>query len=276
MREKNIKLFNLLQFDNTCVRPAAFKFARAGSKHVRTFYFSELVAYFFWLGYGIDIDYFPREEASSLVGQRYGEVFADFDDTFTYYGYIFDPEFRILLQTAQSLQDPFAQFLPSVTVPANDFTYASFRAAMIAEIALVRNESAETLLAVVNFEPSMLSEVLDLNRAIERPGETVFDQGVVIRGCAPVLSYMGALVDLSRRMRSEPGALIAERISMDRRIRQLTRWRMNRFRMGSDDDFMAAVAFASADAEINWDSVESAVRELLNDWGYTHSKQMTA
>src|SRR5581483_4621018 len=99
----------------------------------------------------------------------------------------------------------------------------------------------------------------DRGHAIQRSNEPILDRSAIEKGCGVMVSYMQSMVGLSRLIFGESAMNNEQRASLERRIRQITRWRINRFRYSVDTHFIKAVRFAtesrglkSTQASMNW------------------------
>jgi hypothetical protein len=280
-------LFNLVEFDHDVLRPSASAFSRALSRRRRAYCFSDLVAGYFWLIFGLDAEYFPEGHAASLFGQRFVQFVTEFQDLYSRFGYIFDPEFGPLLLSACNLKRPI-QRDEALRVHGDPVVQAAIRSALIAEGTLRQSAAAQTFMSLLSFEPDLLRRVMSEGQAKgssdEGPigqsmivsDEGPIGQGTIVLGFQDVVSYMRVFVDLSHALQQEQLETFSRRC--DFRLRQLTRWRVNRH-TGIDGPFKDVALFVNEkvlNGAYTHSQVSDEIDELLENWGFTHLKIATA
>ena len=267
-------LFNLADFDRDILRPSASVLARAMSIRRKASSFADMVAGFFWLLFGLDAGYFPEEHAQSLFGQRFGQFVSDFQEYYTKWGYVFDPEFGPLLLSACNF-GKLVQRAEDLRVHGASIAKAAIRSALVAESTLKRSAAAQLFMGLLSFEPVLLTRVISEGLAIGGPDE-IIDQDTIASGFLDVVSYMRILVDLSNVLRREEAETVAK--LCEYRLRQLTRWRINRH-AAIDGPFRQVALFVNdkyLDHAYSISRVNDDVDELLGDWGFTHLRAVSA
>ena len=267
-------LFNLADFDRDILRPSASAFSRAMSTRRRASSFADMVAGFFWLLFGLDAEYFPEAHAQSLFSQRFGQFVSDFQEHYSRWGYVFDPEFEPLLFSACNF-GKLVQRAEDLRVHGASIAKAAIRSALVAESTLKRSAAAQLFMGLLSFEPNLLTRVISEGVAMGGPDE-IIDRDTIVLGFLDVISYMRILVDLSNALRPEEAETVAK--SCAHRLRQLTRWRVNRHG-GIDGPFKQGALFVNdeyLDHAYSMSQVDDIVDGLLGEWGFTHVKAASA
>jgi hypothetical protein len=210
-----------------------------------------------------------------LFGQRFVQFLTEFQDLYARFGYVFDPEFEPLLISACSFRRPI-QREDALRVHGNPVAKAAIRSTLIAEAQLKRSAAARTFMSLLNFEPDLLQQVLSKGQADGGLDDWALNSDTIALGFQHVASYMRVLIDISRALHGEQAEVISGRC--ESRLRQLTRWRVNRYR-GIDGPFKSTALFVN-DRYLNGayskSRVSDEIDELLDNWGFTHTKVATA
>jgi hypothetical protein len=270
------KIFNLAEFDRDILQPAAMGFSRAKLRRTRAYRFSNMLAGYFWLLLGLEVGYFPEEHTRSLFGQRFTEFFKHFNRDFTDWGYVFDPEFGPILRAAYNRKVLIERDDP-LRVEEHPISKAAMRSALIAESNFQRSQAAQAFVGALNFEWVLVKAVISENYAAEGTDDIVLDQNAVALGLQVVLGYMETLVELSVALREDTEApQIATRC--EARLRQLTRWRVNRHG-GVDEPLLEVAHFVNQkywNREFKKAQLESRIKDLLDGWGFGYLKGVEA
>lgn len=262
---------NLVEFDRAILKPAAHQFSRALSERTRAQSFAELVSGYFWLLFGLDAEYFPEQHAESLFRQRFGQFVSQFKPFYQRWGYVFDSEFEPLLIAAANFGRP-KQRPVTLSEDGKCISRGAIRSALIAEERLRRYPEARKLMTFISFGYQNLQPMVVSNEPVIFSEEGMVDQDEVVRGFQELISYMQTIRELSQCLVREQPEGIGR--LCDLRIRQLTRWRVNRH-FGIDRFFGDLAVFVSrkvmngVHTEIH---IRSEIDALLNDWGFTHVK----
>ena len=268
-------LFNLVEFDRDVLRPSASAFSRALTSRSKVYSFADIVAGYFWLLFGLDAEYFPEDHARSLFGARFVQFVTEFQDLYSQFGYIFDPELGPLLLSAFNFRRPM-QRDEELRVHSDPVATAAIRSALIAESRLKRSTAARSFMSMLSFEPHLLERVMSEGLVQGSSDEGSIHQDTIALGFQDVISYMRILVDLSRALQREQAEVIGRRY--DIRLRQLTRWRVNRH-AGIDRLFKNVALFVNErvlNGAYSESQVSDDIDELLDNWGFTHQKAVTA
>lgn len=259
-----------MSFDESIAR-------REVASHWRALRFSELVTTYFWLNLGSEIGFFSREAARDVVRQRLAVLLftEQLERELTHVGYLFPPEFRRLLVEARQSVDLRVDGSSADFVQPSPRSYAAFRSAIVAETQITRSLAAEAVITVLNFAPSQFDRLLLRNQPIRLSATTVIDATTLTEGFAEIIGYMERLSGLSKRILTEPGLPVADRFPLERRLRQLTRWRVNQFVGGVNDYYSRIAFFVCRRSEIDWKSAEPRFQALLDGWGFTHARSMS-
>jgi hypothetical protein len=263
-------IINLAEFDQDILRPALTDFVKANSNRARAYGFANMVAAYFWMVLGLEADYFPADHARSLFGQRFHEFFGHFEDLFRTCGHLFDPEFAPLLQTAITHR-ALSPRQEDLRVFKHEISSGTLRTSLLAESRFFREREGNAFVSVLNFEPELLDQIIEHNYALKSIADVVLDRDALARGFESVWTYMETLIELSRTLRQDNEAL-GERL--DRRLRQLTRWRVNKH-LGVDEYFLKVALFVNkyyCGGILDETHVEHRVEDILDKWGFTHSK----
>jgi hypothetical protein len=267
-------LLNLVEFDVGILRPSASAFSRPFSTRATAYSFANMVASYFWLILGLDSEYFPQEHTRSLFGQRFATFVSQFHHNYSKWAYLFDPEFGPLLESACNFRRPI-QRDDTLRVGGDPIAKAAIRSALIAETILKRSTAAQTFLSLLSFQTDLLERIISEGQAIGSPDEGMINQATIGIGFHDVISYMRALVELSRALQCERAEIVSRRCEY--RLRQLTRWRVDRHR-GIDPLFNRVALFVNdkfLDGAYPKSHVSADIDELLDNWGFSHFKTAT-
>jgi hypothetical protein len=268
-------LANLAEFDACQLAPSSSAFTRALYSRAKAYSFAELLSDYFWLILGLDAGYFPEQHVQAVFAQRFTQFISELRELYSTWGYVFDPEFGPLLEAAYNYRRPI-QREERLRVHDNPISKAAIRAALIAEYRLQESTAARTFLSLLCFEPEVLVRVMASGEAMGGSDEGNISQYTVGLGFRDTVSYMETLVGLSHALYGEQEEIVAKRC--DYRLRQLTRWRINRH--AAVDGLFKRVAlfvnFKFLDGAYPESKVIYQIDELLGYWGFTHLKAATA
>lgn len=284
---------NLTQFDHTFLKPTVSAYSNVRATRVRHYEddfkievasqwqflrFSELVTTYFWLDLGAEIGFFPREQAENLVRVRLQSPLLNeqLESNLIYLGHLFPPELSRMLLQARRSQELRADPVDPDLILSSPYSSSAFRSAIITETLLIRSQPAESVLTLLNFAPGRLDSLLVGNEPIRIGDAPLIDVAILAQGFADVIDYMERLNSLSMRLLSQRALPSPARNSLERRIRQLTRWRINRFGSDIGGDFLRVGQFVCYRFDLDWETAEPRFQDLLNSWGFTHEKAMNA
>ncbi len=263
-------VINLAEFDQDILTPARTDFVKASSNRASAYGFSNMVGAYFWLVLGLEAGYFPADHANSLFSQRFGEFFGRFENLFRTYGHVFDPEFAPLLRTALTHR-ALSPRHEDLRLSKHEISRAALRTALLAESRLLREREANAFVSILNFEPNLLGQIIERDYALEGVADVVVNRDALALGFQGVWTYMETLIELSRTLLQEDEGLGTR---IERRLRQLTRWRVNKH-LGVDEDLIKTAVFVNehyCGGLLDERHVASRVEDLLDDWGFTHSR----
>ena len=265
-------IFNLAEFDQDVIKPELTDFVKANSNRARAYGFANMVSAYFWMVLGLDAGYFPAGHTQSLFAQRFDEFFGHFEDLFKTWGHIFDPEFAPLLHTAISHRTLSQR---QERLPSNEISRGALRTSLLAESRFLRDREGSAFVSLLNFDPELLDDIIQHNRTREGIADVVLDRDALARGFQSVWIYMETLIELSSTLQQE-NAPFSKRL--DARLRQLTRWRVNKH-LGVDEHFTKVALFVNeryCGEILDDEQVEHRAERLLGAWGFTHLKVVSA
>jgi len=135
---------------------------------------------------------------------------------------------------------------------------------LLAESRFLRDREGSAFVSLLNFDPKLLDDIIQHNRTREGIADVVLDRDALARGFQSVWIYMETLIELSSTLQQE-NAPFSKRL--DARLRQLTRWRVNKH-LGVDEHF-TRVALLSTSATAVRSSMRSRWNTALNAyWGH--------
>jgi len=294
LEQRNPNLINLLQFDREYLEPLAAALAQAKTlrgrtatglletktmqtktNYLRSLRFAELVAIYFWLDMGIEVGFFPYAESRAIFSQRFSESFFgdEFVEELENHIHLFDPFFEGVLTEVHSSKEPFNRGPRRIPLPPTPCLLAAFRSALITETKVFRVQPAEVLTAVLGFAPALLERFLKRGEPVRIGDELTIDDNALTKGFAVLVGYMERLVGLSARILDEEGLPIEFRPTVERGIRQVTRWRINRTAKHTDPSLFAIGEYECKKADLDWATMAPRLQTLLDSWGYTQQSR---
>lgn len=266
------QIFNLLDFDEAILRPSVNALGESSEFH-KPYAFADAVTSLFWLVFGVDGGYFSIEHANSVFAQRFSGVAEIIRGLYRTYGYVFDPAFEPQLMAALN-----RKVLPrrdeDASLHLDPSVLGTIRSALIVEHDLKQSRGAWRFLSLFGFHlPTLTRIVTDQGFVMDEEGR--LDHQLIADGYLSTVVYMKRLVRLSATLKAEQTT--AGQVC-ERRLRQLTRWRVNRHRDidGPLRDVALFVNQKVFEGAYSSSSISRDLATLLGEWGYTHQRAVGA